>query len=145
MSAQGVHKLGVRIRPPPLAGELNLPESGNGIPDLLDEMQVGLDWLLTQQRSDGAVYRKLSGRQWPNEKAPDEDQQPRYVYGMTTPETAKFAAVMAMAGRVYQPLLPKQAERYKKYIGGFSRAGIFLPVIFFYSNRIYARGEKIII
>jgi endoglucanase len=92
--------------------QLTIPESGNGIPDLLDEMQVGLDWLLTQQRSDGAVYRKLSGRQWPNENAPDEDQQPRYVYGMTTPETAKFAAVMAMAGRVYQPLLPKQAERY---------------------------------
>ena len=92
--------------------QLTIPESGNGIPDLLDEMQVGLDWLLTQQRPDGAVYRKLSGRQWPNEKAPDEDQQPRYVYGITTPETAKFAAVMAMAGRVYQPLLPKQAERY---------------------------------
>lgn len=92
--------------------QLTIPESGNGISDLLDEMQVGLDWMLTQQRPDGAVYRKLSGRQWPNEKAPDEDQQPRYVYGITTPETAKFAAVMAMAGRVYQPLLPEQAKRY---------------------------------
>jgi endoglucanase len=92
--------------------QLTIPESGNGIPDLLDEMQVGLDWLLTQQRPDGAAYRKLSGRQWPNEKAPDEDLQPRYVYGITTPETAKFAAVMAMAGRVYQPFLPQQAERY---------------------------------
>ncbi len=92
--------------------QLTIPESGNGIPDLLDEMQVGLDWLLTQQRPDGAVYRKLSGRQWPIDKAPDEDQQPRYVYGISTPETAKFAAVMAMAGRVYQPILPKQAERY---------------------------------
>lgn len=92
--------------------QLTIPESGNGIPDLLDEMQVGLDWLLTQQRPDGAVYRKLSGRQWPIDKAPDEDWQPRYVYGISTPETAKFAAVMAMAGRIYQPILPKQAERY---------------------------------
>ena len=94
--------------------QLTIPESGNGIPDLLDEMQVGLDWMLAQQRSDGAVYRKLSGRQWPNKKAPDEDLEPRYVYGITTPETAKFAAVMAMAGRVYQPLLPDRAERYIK-------------------------------
>ena len=94
--------------------QLTIPESGNGIPDLLDEMQVGLDWMLMQQRPDGAVYRKLSGRQWPNEKVPDEDLQPRYVYGITTPETAKFAAVMAMAGRVYQPLLPERAERYLK-------------------------------
>jgi endoglucanase len=92
--------------------QLTIPESGNGIPDLLDEMQVGLDWLLTQQRQDGAVYRKLSGQQWPNEKSPDEDLQPRYVYGITTPETAKFAAVMAMASRVYQPFFPKQSERY---------------------------------
>ncbi len=92
--------------------QLTIPESGNGIPDVLDEMQVGLDWLLTQQRPDGAVYRKLSGQQWPNDKAPDEDLQPRYVYGITTPETAKFAAVMAMAGRIYQPFLPSQAERY---------------------------------
>jgi endoglucanase len=94
-------------------GQLQIPESGNGIPDLLDEMQVGLDWLLTMQRSDGAVYRKLSGRQWPIGKAPDEDAQPRYVYGISTPETAKLAAVMAMAGRVYQPIVPERAASYR--------------------------------
>lgn len=82
-------------------GQLQIPESGNGQPDLLDEMRVGLDWLLKMQRPDGAVYRKLSGEHWPIGLAPNEDKQPRYVYGMSTPETAKFAAVMAIAARVY--------------------------------------------
>lgn len=94
-------------------GQLQIPESGNGISDLLDEMQFGLDWLLTMQRSDGAVYRKLSGREWSVGKAPDEDVQPRYIYGISTPETAKFAAVMAMAGRVYQPIVPERSTIYQ--------------------------------
>ena len=92
--------------------QLAIPESGNGVPDLLDEMQVGLDWLLRMQRPDGAVYRKLSGSQWPIGLAPDEDTQPRYIYGVATPETAKFAATMAMATRVYQSYQPKLAQTY---------------------------------
>lgn len=92
--------------------QLTIPESGNGRSDLLDEMQFGLDWLLTMQRNDGAVYRKLSGKKWPFGVSPDEDIQPRYVYGISTPETAKFAAVMALASRNFQADNPKLANRY---------------------------------
>ncbi|MFQ5627228.1 MAG: glycoside hydrolase family 9 protein [bacterium] len=84
-------------------GQLDIPESGNGMPDLLDEMRFGLDWMLTMQRKDGAVYRKLSGKAWPPLIPPDEDTQPRYVYGIFTPEIAKFAASFAIAARVYLP------------------------------------------
>ena len=80
--------------------QLAIPESGNQVSDLLDEMQFGLDWLLKMQRGDGAVYRKLSGQEWPIGLAPDEDIQLRYIYGISTPETAKFAAVMAIASRI---------------------------------------------
>lgn len=93
-------------------GQLNIPESGNGIPDLLDEMQFGLDWMLRMQRADGAVYRKLSGTSWPIDLTPDEDGQTRYVYGISTPETAKFAGAMAMAGRVFQPYDAAIAQQY---------------------------------
>ncbi len=93
-------------------GQLQIPEGGNGIPDLLDEMRVGLDWLLKMQRQDGAVYRKLSGKEWPIDLSPDEDRQPRYVYGISTPETAKFAAAMAMAARVYASAQPELAQTY---------------------------------
>jgi endoglucanase len=92
--------------------QLTIPESGNGIPDLLDEMRVGLDWLLTMQRADGAIYRKLSGKNWPSIVAPDADNQPRYLYGISTPETAKVAAVMAIAARTYVPWQPQAAAQY---------------------------------
>ncbi|NJR66930.1 MAG: glycosyl hydrolase family 5, partial [Leptolyngbyaceae cyanobacterium CRU_2_3] len=95
-------------------GQLAIPESGNGIPDVLDEMQFGLDWLLRMQRPDGAVYRKLSGTAWPIGLSPDEDQQSRYVYGVSTPETAKFAAAMAIAARVFQPLKTELAQPYQQ-------------------------------
>jgi endoglucanase len=92
--------------------QLTIPESGNGIPDLLDEMRVGLDWMLSMQRSDGAIYRKLSGKKWPSIVAPEEDTQPRFIYGISTPETAKFAAAMAIAARVYAPLQPQKSTLY---------------------------------
>ncbi len=92
--------------------QLSIPESGNGVSDLLDEMAFGLDWLLKMQREDGAVYRKLSGKKWPMNLAPDQDKQPRYLYGISTPETAKFAAVMAIASRNYQSVNPEMAAKY---------------------------------
>ncbi|WP_310428621.1 glycoside hydrolase family 9 protein [Chamaesiphon sp. VAR_48_metabat_135_sub] len=94
--------------------QLTIPESGNGISDLLDEMRVGLDWMRSMQRSDGAVYRKLSGKKWPSIVAPDEDTQPRFIYGISTAETAKFAAAMAIAARVYAPFQPQQSTLYLK-------------------------------
>jgi endoglucanase len=94
--------------------QLSIPESGNGIPDLLDEMRVGLDWMLPMQRSDGAIYRKLSGKKWPPIVSPDEDTQPRFIYGISTPETAKFAAAMSIASRVYAPWQPQQSAVYLK-------------------------------
>ena len=92
--------------------QLNIPESGNGVSDLLDEMKFGLDWLLKMQREDGAVYRKIAGQTWPIGLFPEQDLLPRYIYGISTPETAKFAATMAMAGRNYQPIDAQAADRY---------------------------------
>lgn len=37
----------------------NIPESGNGIPDLLDELKWELDWLLKMQLADGSVLMKV--------------------------------------------------------------------------------------
>lgn len=33
----------------------NIPESGNGVPDILDEIKWGTDWLLKMQETDGSV------------------------------------------------------------------------------------------
>jgi endoglucanase len=92
--------------------QLNIPESGNGKPDLLDEVKVGLDWMLKMQRADGAVYRKLSGKKWPGEILPNQDVQPRYIYGISTPETGNLAAAMAMAARIYSSYDAALAQSY---------------------------------
>ena len=83
-------------------GQLRVAESGNGIPDILDEARIGLEWLLTMQRPDGAVYHKLAGARWPSFVSPDDEFQTRFIYGISTADTGKFAATMAIAARVWQ-------------------------------------------
>jgi len=99
---------------PPIRGDgwLDIPGGKNGVPDILDEARFGLDWLLKMQRSDGAVYRKLSGDHWPPLVPPDKDTQTRYLYGPATSDTAKFVAVMAAAARVFRSCDSEQAQRY---------------------------------
>ncbi|MEM8830896.1 MAG: glycoside hydrolase family 9 protein [Cyanobacteria bacterium P01_G01_bin.19] len=92
--------------------QLSIPESGNGRSDLLDEMEFGLNWLLKMQRDDGAVYRKVAGDTWGVNLAPEEDVQPRYVYGISTPATAKFAATMAIASRNFESIDPQLSREY---------------------------------
>ncbi|MFY7998916.1 MAG: glycoside hydrolase family 9 protein [Candidatus Kapaibacteriota bacterium] len=87
-----------------------IPESNNGIPDIYDEVKIALDWMLRMQRPDGAVMRKLSGASWSPLIAPDEEKQMRYVYGISTPETAKFAGAMAQAARVLKPIWSNYAD-----------------------------------
>ncbi len=85
-------------------GFLNIPESGNGISDLLDEVKYELDWLKTMQPPGGGVYFKIAGLEWPDFVMPHEDTQQRYVIGMSTTSTLNFAAVMAMAARIYDDI-----------------------------------------
>lgn len=39
----------------------NIPESGNGVPDLLDEIKYELDWLLKMQQPNGSVLSVVGG------------------------------------------------------------------------------------
>ncbi|WP_051216015.1 glycoside hydrolase family 9 protein [Ferrimonas futtsuensis] len=79
---------------------------------MLKEAQVGLDWLPKMQRPDGAFYRKVSGARWPEMVPPHLDRQPRYLYGISTPDTAKAVAVLAMAARQLADRDPQRAQRY---------------------------------
>ncbi len=97
-------------------GAFGIPESGDGEPDLLSEMRVGLDWLMKMQRPYGAFERKVSGNDWPSMTAlPDRDTQPRFAYGSSTADTAKAAAALAIAARIFEPVDAEAA-------GGFLEA-----------------------
>ena len=83
---------------------LNIPESGNGIPDLLNEALWNLEWMLTMQDpNDGGVYHKLTDKVFDKMVMPDQAVQQRYVVQKTTAAALDFAAVMATASRVLAP------------------------------------------
>lgn len=82
--------------------ELNIPESGNKIPDLVDELLWNLRWYLTMQDpADGGVYHKLTNLAFGGFVMPHEASEPRYVVMKSTAATLDFAAVTAMAYRVF--------------------------------------------
>lgn len=82
-------------------GTIHIPESGNGKNDLLDEVKFELDWLKTMQDNDGGVFFKLTTLGFPGMVMPAADKAERYVIGKTTASALDFAAMMAMAGRIY--------------------------------------------
>lgn len=82
---------------------LNIPESGNKVPDILDEALWNLRWMLTMQDpNDGGVYHKLTNAAFDGMVMPDKAVKPRYVVQKGTAATLNFAAVMAQASRVYK-------------------------------------------
>ncbi len=90
---------------------LNIPESGNAIPDILDEVLWNLRWLLTMQDpDDGGVYHKATTANFEGALMPKDAVNQRYVVMKNTPATLDFAAMMAQAARVYQPFLPEFAD-----------------------------------
>ena len=86
------------------AQKLNVPESGNGVPDILNEARWNLDWMLTMQDpADGGVYHKLTNLRFDAMVMPAQATAPRYVVQKSTAAALDFAAVMASASRIYQP------------------------------------------
>ena len=94
--------------------KLNIPESSNNVPDLLDESLWNLRWMLTMQDpADGVVYHKLTNPTFDGITVmPDKAKEPRYVVQKSTAAALDFAAVMAQANRIF--------SRYKKELPGLS-------------------------
>jgi endoglucanase len=84
--------------------KLDIPESGNQVPDLLDEVRWELEWLLKMQADDGRVYHKVSTLHYGGFVLPEKETEPRFVSPWSSSATASFAAVMAQAARVFQPI-----------------------------------------
>lgn len=98
-----------------------IPESGNGIPDLMDEVKYEVDWLLKMQDvTSGAVYSSVSAIE-------DSGTSYRlYVEAVTMDATIQFAAAMAKFSYLYQSydrdfatLCLKAADRAYRYAGQY--------------------------
>ncbi len=92
----------------------NIPESGNSIPDILDEVLYNLSWMLTMQDpNDGGVYHKCTNANFDGFVMPGVTKEPRYVVQKGTAATLDFAAVMAQASRIFKKFskqLPKLSD-----------------------------------
>ena len=88
----------------------NIPESGNGVPDILNEAVYNLRWMLTMQDpNDGGVYHKCTNAAFDGMVMPGVTKLPRYVVQKGTAATLDFAAVTAQAARIlgkYKQQLP---------------------------------------
>ncbi len=83
-------------------GSLDIPESGNGVPDLLDEIRFELNWMLKMQREDGSVYHKITTTAFAETGLPEKDDRPLFLFGPTSVDTYGFAAAMAKASVVFK-------------------------------------------
>jgi endoglucanase len=97
--------------------KLNIPETGNGTPDILNEVRWNLEWMLKMQDDDGGVWHKQTSEQFPGFVMPEDDRLPSLVIGTgsstykSTCATADLAAVAAIAARVYQTYDPDFAAK----------------------------------
>lgn len=95
--------------PEAFSDDYNIPESGNGLPDILDEVKWGLDWLVRMQNSDGSLLCV----QGLDSAIPPSDAKGRSYYGPpTTSATLMGAAVFAYASKFFASRLEPDLKRY---------------------------------
>ena len=98
-----------------LDGQLNLPESGNGIPDLLDEALWGVSAWENLQEADGGVRQgvETSRHPWGFYLASD-DPLPYWTYARHAGVTARAAGLFAQAARLVRFFDSQRADRLKE-------------------------------
>jgi len=97
-------------------GDQNIPESGNGVPDILDESTWGLDWIMSMQQKDGAFRHSEAVEKWDGRGPADQDMSVRWIRGISSSSTAKAVSVLAMASQIYKkfPVYAQIAAQYEQ-------------------------------
>nr|AFG25775.1 cellulase [uncultured organism] len=104
-------------------GTLSIPESGNGVPDILDEARWEMEFLLAMQVPGGQplagmVHHKMHDRRWsgvpvmpPAEVDNDNQQNGRFLFPPSTAATLNMAATAAQCARIWREIDPEFANR----------------------------------
>lgn len=104
------------------ADSFGIPESGNGIPDVLDEARWELDWLIRLQDTDGGIAHKVTTRCWVH-GMPDKSDETQFITAKTTHDTAAGAAILAAGARIFARI---DAALGKTYLDAARRAWSYL-------------------
>ena len=90
---------------------MTIPENKNGIPDILDECKIELDFFLKMMRDDGMVYHKAHDYKWTglavapydqNENGKENKAPMRIVKPVTYAATLNASAAFAQAARLFK-------------------------------------------
>lgn len=100
-----------RFFPDAFTESLNIPESGNGIPDILNECRYELDWMLQMQAEDGSVYHKHTTQYHAAFVMPHEDTHQMFLFPASSMAVGDFVGTMALASRIYRPFDSDFADR----------------------------------
>jgi hypothetical protein len=96
-----------RERPGIWGDDYNIPESGDGIPDLLNEVKWELDWLVRMQNPDGSMLALVASAPG----SPPSAAQGQSLYGASSSfATSSAASAFALGAKVYG-----QYPRYASY------------------------------
>ncbi len=95
-----------RDHPAAFGDDFNIPESGNGIPDVLDEVRHEINWLLKMQNPDGSVALKVGARELSGAAPPSSDKVRRYYIRQCTSSTIAAASMFAHAALAFRPFKP---------------------------------------
>jgi endoglucanase len=96
---------------------LRVPETGNKVPDILDEARWELEWLLKMQVKQGRpmagmAFHKVADVDWTGLPLdPAADPQKRVLYRPSTAATLNLAATAAQGARLFEPYDKTFAEQ----------------------------------
>jgi hypothetical protein len=89
---------GYSENPTAFGDDTGIEESGNGVPDILDEVKWALDWLMRMQNTDGSL---LCVQGLDQASPPSAATGPSYYGPATTAASLMGAAAFAYAARIY--------------------------------------------
>ncbi|SOE15539.1 endoglucanase [Hoeflea halophila] len=98
-------------------GLVRIPESGNGIPDILDEARWELDFLMSMTVPEGEpfagmAHHKMHGNRWSaSPSLPHRDRELRVLHRPSTAATLNLAAAAAQGARLFAPFDKAYADR----------------------------------
>src|SRR5882672_1368044 len=111
-AAQAVHQLltAYGTNAAAFGDDYRIPESGNGIPDLIDEVRWETNWLKKMQFPDGSFALKVGELDYVAASPPSSDHSERYYVPSCTSATIAGAGMLAHAAYVFGSFPALQGE-----------------------------------
>ena len=121
--------------PQAFSDDYGIPESGNGIPDVLDEAKWGLDWVVRMQNADGSL---LCVQGLATASPPSEARGNSYYGPPNTSATLMGAAVYAYAAKIFasrpEPAFKQYADDLRKRATDAWAWAAANPNVLYYNN-----------